>query len=82
MSLTRREWNAVVLLGCLAGTGIACGFWVLVLALAELNRTEPGAGWALAALLVFAPVLAVWKMRQNMKPRTHANKHERGTPCE
>lgn len=59
MSLTRREWNTVVLLGCLAGTGIACGFWVLALALAELNRTEPGAGWALAALIVYGAAMAM-----------------------
>lgn len=69
MSLTRREWDAVVLMGCLAGTGIVCMFWIVTLALAELNRAMPGAGWAAAVVLVCGTAYKLWYLERATHPR-------------
>ena len=83
MSLTRREWDAVVLLGCLAGTGIVCMFWIVTLVLAELNRAIPGAGWLGAVVLTLGGGLILrHELRFLNKPSKTESERERSEPCE
>ena len=74
MSLTKHEWNLAVLLGCLVGTGIVLLFWAITLALAELNRGLPGAGWVAAGVLTLCVGLSLWhELRWLNRPHRTTN---------
>ena len=60
MSVSKREFSAAVFLGCLAGVALTGSLWALAVMLAALNRTTPGAGWLMAAVVT---IVAAWIMR-------------------
>jgi len=79
MKLTKQEWNAAVCLGCIAGTAIAVGAWGAALALARLERTAPGAGWATAGFAMLALYAFLRRLSRDLRA---ARRGRRALPCE
>lgn len=67
MSLSKHEWNIAVLLGCLAGTGLVFLLWMLVEALAQLNREAWPLGWIVAAMVTTLLGNLVWNVCQSVR---------------
>ncbi len=83
----KHEFNAAVLLGCVAGTLIVALAWALALGLAEVERCAPGAGWALAgvalmALYAFARLLWVMRLGGPAYRMPELICPEDGAPCD
>ena len=75
--LTKKEWCAVVLMGCLCGMVIGVVAWGVTLAMSALNRYAPGVGTACELVICLALAWVCLRIAWIMERRAVADKAAR-----